>query len=258
MKKLQNEGVEVMSLRSLWTPLVMQSLASDRNLTGKDIQTYIHAYYNPLMSMAQLATHVGRPRQTMSGSVSRLIDAGWVYIHMNPGRTRGGLLVPWMPLQVEEKLVVLLARRRASVQFFGEWLMKNLLDLSLQHLPYYDNSHPEWLITPTGRRLQLDRWLYDHNVAFEFQGIQHFEKDNEFVRTDHDLSRQYEHDGEKIRLCSLNKVHLVEVTAADLDYLRFRSKLEGLLPLAPVYDSGPLLREVTGMCKRYTRFMAKR
>lgn len=244
-------GVDEVSLRELWTPLVFRTIEADRRVNGRDVQTFIHTYYRPLMTIPQLAISAGRPQQTMRESVGRLVDAGWAYIHTEPGRTRGGVIVPWMPVNVERQLVSLLAQRRTSVLFYGEWLMRCFLDLNVKDLVFHDDAHPQWQTTPEGRRLQLDRWHYVANVAFEFQGRQHFQKDNEFVQTASDLSRRYEYDGEKIRLCSLNSVELIEMTASDLDHHRIRAKLERKLPLTPVREKGPLFRELMGMGRQY-------
>lgn len=244
-------GVEYVSLHYLMTPLVLRAAEADKRVKARDLQTYIHAYHHPLMSISGIAASTGRSLETIRASVARLVDAGWAYIHDPPGRTRGGLIVPWMPLDVEKYLASALAERRASVQFFGEWLMRCMLDLCVKDLAYHDNAHPQWQTTPEGKRLQLDRWYYSANVAFEFQGRQHFHKGNEFVKTDADLSRRFEYDGEKIRLCSLHGVELIELQASDLDFHRLQQKLDGKLPLIPIRERGPLFRTITGMCRQY-------
>lgn len=251
-------GVDYLSLRSLMTPLVLAAVGADKRVNGREVQTYVHLYYHPLMSITEIAASTGRARETIRSSVSRLVDAGWAYIHIPPGQTRGGVVIPWMPMNVEEQLASALAERRTSVLYFGEWLMRCLLDLCVKDLAYYDNAYPQWQTTPEGKRLQLDRWYYSANVAFEFQGQQHFQKDNEFVKTDADLSRRFDLDGEKIRLCSLHGVELIELQAADLDFHRIQAKLAGKLQLVPVRERGPLFRTITGMCRQYTAIANKR
>lgn len=241
------------------TPMILMAAEADKRVKARDIQTYIHAYHHPLMSIAGLAASTGRPVETLRASVARLVDAGWAYIHTPPGRTRGGLVVPWMPLTVEEQLASALAQRRSSVLFFGEWLMRCVLDLCVKDLAFHDNAHPQWQTTPKGKRLQLDRWYYLANVAFEFQGRQHFQKDNEFVKTDADLSQRFEHDGEKIRLCSLHGVDLIELQASDLAIHSMQERLaSSKLQLIPLRERGPLFRTITGMCSQYATIAKRR
>lgn len=258
-KRFMN-GVSYLSLRSLMTPLVLTALGEDKRLNGRDIQTYIHIYHQPLMSVREIAIHLGCATETIRTSVGRLVDTGWAYMHIPPGRKRGSIVVPWMPVNIEEQLASALAERRASVLYFGEWLMRCLLDLFVKDLVYHDNAHPQWQTTPEGKRLQLDRWYYAANVAFEFQGRQHFEKDNEFVKTDADLSRRFDSDGEKIRLCSLHGVQLIELRADDLDFHRLQvtlAELAGKLQIVPVRERGPLFRMITGMCRQYTALVKR-
>lgn len=239
------------------TPLVLTALEADKRVNGRDIKSYIHVYHRPLMSITEIAASTGCTRETIRASVARLVDAGWAYIHIPPGRIRGGFVVPWMPMTVEKQLTSALAERRASVLYYGEWLMRCLLDLCVKDLAFHDNAHPQWQTTPEGKRLQLDRWYYSANIAFEFQGRQHFQKDNEFVKTDADLSRRFDLDGEKIRLCSLHGVELIELQAGDLDFHRIQGRLVGKLQLVPVRERGPLFRTITGMCRQYTTLANK-
>lgn len=246
-----------MSLRRLWTPLVLMSIERDGKLIGRDVCTFIHLYYRPLMTISQLSQSTQSPMQTVRESVRRLQDAGWIYRHTEPGQTRGGLIVPWMPRKVEQQLVLELTQRRNSVQYFGEWLMRSALDYCVKDLRYIDESSPPWLLTPQGRRLRLDRHHDEANVAFEFQGSQHFVKGTDFVTTDEKLSRQFGNDGEKIRLCSLHQVELIEVLPRDLEYKRIRDLVAGSLELMPPRTDGPLYAELFGMCHQYAQKMSR-
>lgn len=239
------------------TQMVLSKAESDPRVKSRDIQTYVHLYYHPLMTVSEIARNTGRSRETVRSSVSRLVEAGWAYIHVEPGRRIPGIVVPWMPLEVEHQLAALIAQRRNLVPFLGEFLMRCLLDLCVKDSNYYDDAFPPFLITPQGQRLQLDRWYWVANVAFEFQGQQHFEQDGKFVRTSSDLSRRLAYDGEKLRLCTLNGVRLFELRASDLDYHRLREKLSGKLPLIPIRENRPLFREVAGMCSQYRSFVEK-
>lgn len=66
------------------------------------------------------------------------------------------------------------------------------------------NSHrPDWLIGPSGRRMELDGYNKKLGVAFEYNGKQHYEK-----VYDIDLEKQQDRDQLKQDLCIKNRVKL--------------------------------------------------
>lgn len=186
---------------------------------------------------------------------SRLERTGWVYCHLEPGRVRGRLVYPWMPPDLEQHVGSLLTQRRTTVAYFSEWLMRCLLDFLVADWEYLDNAYPDWLITPQGARLQLERWYVNADVAFEFQGPQHYQKGDRFVRTDDELSRRLQYDGAKIRLCSLQGIDLIEVRGFDLEFEVFQEQIRGKLPLIPVRQTGPLFRQLLGMSRQYVNHL---
>lgn len=245
-----------MSLRSLLNLHVRPASTLDLRLKPIDCRVYNRLYERPLQTAGALIRDLQLAKETVRLSLARLVDTGWVYTHLAPGRVRGKVFIPWMPDEVEQRVASLLAQRRTTVRYYSEWLMRCLLDLLVPDMAYIDNAYPNWLITPQGGlRLQLDRWYEDLNVAFEFQGPQHFQKGDRFVRTDEDLSRRLRYDGEKIRLCSLQQVELIEVTGPELDFESFRDKIRGKVPLLPLRESGPLYRELLGMSRQYVSYL---
>lgn len=57
--------------------------------------------------------------------------------------------------------------------WFGESVMKVMLDNTIRSLNCLDNCRPQRMSNPeTGKALELDR-LYFPNAAFELQGRQH-------------------------------------------------------------------------------------
>lgn len=244
-----------MSLRQLLHSYARPKAARDRRLKPLDYRIYSIVYDRAPWSVARLVEELQLGKETVRRAVTRLEKAGWVHCYVEPGRVRGRLIYPSMPVHVEEAVASMLTQRRTTVAFFGEWLMRCLLDFFVADWRYIDDAHPDWLITPQGNRLQLDRWYTEGNIAFEFQGAQHFQKDDRFIRTDDELSRRLRYDGEKIRLCSLQGIELVEVQGLDLDIDVFQEKIRGKLPLIPVRRTGPLYRQLIGMTRQYVNYV---
>jgi len=74
-----------------------------------------------------------------------------------------------------------------------------------------ENYHPDWLLSPTGTRMELDIFIPDINTAIEIQGEQHFSFIGFFHKTYADFEKQKEYDKEKKNLCYGANVKLLEV-----------------------------------------------
>lgn len=244
-----------MSLRQLLNTHIRPQAALDRRLKPLDCRVHSLVYDEAPRTIGGLAAALGVSRESVRHSVMRLEETGWVFTHLDPGRVRGRLVYPWMPPDLEQLAASLLTQRRTTVAYFSEWLMRCLLDFLVADWVNLDGAHPDWLITPQGARLQLDRWYVNADVAFEFQGPQHYQKGDRFVRTDEEFSRRLQYDGEKMRLCGIQGVELIEVQGFDLEFERFREMLRGKLPLIPVPQTGPLARQLLGMNRQYIRYL---
>lgn len=86
---------------------------------------------------------------------------------------------------------------------YGEQLLERFLLRIVRGTPER-NVRPEWLLG-----LELDFWYPAHNLAFEFQGGQHY--------TDPVQQRR---DSRKRALCRSNGIPLIRIDAADLSYQR--------------------------------------
>lgn len=243
-----------MTLRHLLTAAALSAIARERQLKAIDVRVYVHLLFSPLQPITEHARLLSFSRETFRRSVVRLINVGWAYAHLKPGRSRGAVIIPWVPEAVEHEVVARLAVLRNDTFPYGEWLMKCWLDLLVHDGDFQDNARPEWLITPSdGRRLEQDRWYRTANVAFEFQGRQHFQTGDRFVTSGAQLSQRMHDDVLKARPCAINGVHLIELTSEDLEHERLREVLHGKLPLVPVRERGPLFRELTGMSRSYRK-----
>jgi len=74
----------------------------------------------------------------------------------------------------------------------------------------FQKSKPSWLVSTEGERLELDGYNQKFGIAFEYQGIQHYESIARWFRN-RTLSKQKRLDRLKRRLCKSHKVILVSV-----------------------------------------------
>ena len=79
---------------------------------------------------------------------------------------------------------------------------------ALFHKPF-PTLRPKWLKSGKGR-LELDGYNEELRIAFEYQGIQHYQQ-NYFSKTKDDLKKRQEADKKKRELCRLNNVLLLEI-----------------------------------------------
>lgn len=245
-----------MTLRRLQNTHILPMVAEDPRLRGNDCRIHSYVYHKPMQSLAQIREALGISKGVALSAVTRLIETGWAEAFVLPGRVRGRLILPAMPTKAEQHLSTLLIRRRTSVPFLGEWLMRNKLDYNVYDYDWDDDASPDWMITAVDKvSLQLDRWYEAAKIALEFQGSQHFKVSNRFVRTVQELARRRRYDGEKIRLCHLHKIELIEVMPADLEPNRLRALVNRKLPLLPPRPHGPVYRELMGMYNQLMKYV---
>lgn len=242
-----------MLLREVKDEVVMHSTL--RALRGPLFQVYHSVYHRPLGSLIEHAKYWGMSRETFRRSVQRLIAAEWM-LFMEDTR-RGRLLVPWMPLRVEEQVLAQVRHRLPSRRFHGETLMRALLDLCIDDRNFEDDATTEWLVTGDGSgHLELDRFYVKAGVAFEFQGAQHYRAGD--LSSEAELVAQRTRDNIKAGLCARNGVRLIEVTPYDLSVSALRQKVGNALPWFPVFEDRPLYRGLQQLCHRYMNSTARR
>jgi len=72
----------------------------------------------------------------------------------------------------------------------------------------FNRSRPSWLVSSSGNRLELDGYNYDLGIAFEYNGIQHYEPVKFFGGEDA-YRRRIGRDVEKVSICKCNGVELI-------------------------------------------------
>jgi hypothetical protein len=73
----------------------------------------------------------------------------------------------------------------------------------------FPKSRPKWLIGTRGRLQELDGFCQELNLAFEYNGKQHY--DDSFGYLDVTLQKRQADDENKRRLCLENKITLIEI-----------------------------------------------
>ena len=81
---------------------------------------------------------------------------------------------------------------------------------------------PKWLMGLKGRPLELDGYCEDLNLAFEFNGIQHYKVIENWGMTEESLKEQQIRDNLKIQLCKENNVKLI-IIKQEKDYMPFKA-----------------------------------
>lgn len=244
-----------MTLHDVIQAILFPALLNDSRLKPTDIAVYVHLFYHRLGSLTAHAKQSQISYETFRRSVRRLIQYGWAE-EIPFGE--GYIIVPWMPVEVEQKVADKLARVRDEAPFLGEWLMRCMLDAMVLDNDYSDNARPAWFVSGDGSgRYELDRWYRSARVAFEFQGPQHYRTGNMYVTNETELNERIHRDRLKAGICNMEGIRLIQVTPTDLTFTRLRDKLDGLLPLAPVRDNRPLSRTLEQMARSYTNYAVR-
>ncbi len=100
---------------------------------------------------------------------------------------------------------------------YGQDLLKKYLDLLIDNKKVNINFKPNWLFG-----MELDIFYPELNLAFEFQGHQHFAPSEKYGSCDEQKNR----DKYKKRLCTEQNVTLVTIDASELEFTRLIFKLK--------------------------------
>lgn len=97
---------------------------------------------------------------------------------------------------------------------YGQSLLRDILTTRIVGIPI-ENARPDWL-----HGLELDFYYPEHELAFEFQGDQHFVP----VYGENTLSSQQIRDRQKRALCKQRGCVLVKVEAWELRHVHLKNK----------------------------------
>jgi hypothetical protein len=97
----------------------------------------------------------------------------------------------------------------SCAESFGESMTRFIFEEMFHYK--FKKIRPSWLIYKTGRKLELDGYCKELNIAFEYQGRQHNEIVKEFKGTNETLQQQKERDKYKKKYCELNNIQLITI-----------------------------------------------
>lgn len=113
-----------------------------------------------------------------------------------------------------------------------EGQMQHILNDILPEEEYIDNGYYSWMLSPKGAPLQLDRFYPDLNVAFEYNGRQHYEY-NSYMHTSREAFEYLRKcDVRKKRECRRKGITLISIKYTKeitKEYLINRLKENGVI-----------------------------
>lgn len=234
-----------------------KQIMCDRRLRRTSQLIYSCMRAHPKSTFKGYAAKLSIPYATVRRCIKELEHHDWVYSFRDP-KSGERIYVPWMPLDVE-KAVASRAEQLADVMpNRGEWLMKAVLDITVDDDNFLNNARFQWTVSGTGdNRLEFDRFYPDARVAIEFQGRQHYEEVT-FRDGKTNLQKQQDLDGRKALACLRQQVTLVEIPDIELSYETLVAKLGGLLPFLPPRTDRPLFRTLANLCHGYVNWAMDR
>lgn len=126
---------------------------------------------------------------------------------------------------IENKARESLGFKKIGETWVSETMLFNIVKGLFPSSKVIKHHRPKWL-----EGLELDIYLPEENLAFEYQGIQHF------IAVDHwggssQLQKQQEHDRRKIELCEKRQVRLIHINYDDpLTTEYIKSKVQQYIP----------------------------
>lgn len=199
----------------------------------------------------ELCAISGMSRNTVRQSLRTLHGSGWITLsqlnHFHP------LLFSLRNPVIERRhAAVSSARERLKPpNFKGESLMREYLSVLTTRTDHMDNYSPDFLVNPmTGMAMQFDRY-YPDNVAFEFNGAQHYGTTEKYS-SEEQANNQQGRDLMKHGICAQRRIALIVIHAQDLSLDGMRTKISDLLPLrGDLEEHAQLIAFLTSVSRKY-------
>lgn len=185
---------------------------------------------------AGLAQLANASPNTIMKAVRELVGAEWLQVGRANRLAPIHFQLSFPGFDRQRTLLAVVQKRLERARFFGEQLMREYLSLLVDSADYEDDAPLGFLVNPrTHEQLRFDRY-YPPNVAWEFNGPQHYHATERF--TEEDVARQQERDYLKAGICVTRGITLVVVRPADLTLAGMREKIGTLLPLRDLAGLG--------------------
>lgn len=181
-------------------------------------------------SLAQLCEFVGASPNTVKRALRALRARGWLHYSQSHRLSPIAFRLD-DPVAARQREAIARVEKLLRRGARGEALMRAFLTLLVDSEEYDDDASPGFLVNPfTNEEMQLDRYYPAAEVAFEFQGPQHYGP-TELYPDETEALKQQARDCMKQLICVRRGIRLVVVHPADLTLERMRQKIAGLLPL---------------------------
>jgi hypothetical protein len=181
--RYQEEG-EFMDLSHLapgagsLTPLHETGPVSIRSISGRNIRENIS--YQDRNGDRDISIYLPSPDRPMTGQTPRFSD---------------------LDIGTAEE-------RRTNSESKGERICREFLEKYYQ--TKFPRTRPHFLVNPmSGRNLELDGYNSEFNLAFEYNGYQHYMYPNNFHKNEEEFYQQLRRDEYKHRTCELAGVYLI-------------------------------------------------
>lgn len=103
------------------------------------------------------------------------------------------------------------SQKPRNFKSIGEELCTEILEKHLQR-QVLNNVRPDFLINPrTKRKMELDVFDPQTNVAIEYNGIQHYKFPNKFHKTKEEFEAQQYRDDLKEKICKKVGINLISI-----------------------------------------------
>lgn len=212
-------------------------------------------YPSGQFSYAELSTLCGQNRKTVKAGVAELAKAGWMNTNQNNQKAPIYFTLRDPLVDRGQAEVARAQRRLDEAAYLGEALMREYLSLLVDSEDFEDDAAPGFLVNPfTDERMELDRF-YPPNVAFEFNGPQHYGATDWFSAEN--AAKQRGRDYMKLGICETRGIRLVIIHPEDLTLATMRGKIGSLLPLRDLNGHEQLIDFLESVSRRY-RLAAKR
>jgi len=169
--------------------------------------------------------------KTVRRALFKLQDEEWIVIQTLK-KTKNKLFINGNPVWIK--------RRKAEhnlyrAKYRGEALMREALNLVLEWDNGVDNATPDYLKNPyTHEQMHFDRHYEKQNVAFEFNGEQHYRATKMYNNSV--VAKQKQLDRIKQKICTERNITLLIFRREELSLTYIIEKIKQVIPWAPLRD----------------------
>ena len=169
--------------------------------------------------------------KTVRRALFKLRDEEWIAIQTSK-ETKNKKILTGNPVKIK---MIKAKHNLNRAKFRGEALMREGLNLVLEWDNGVDNATPDYLKNPyTHEQMHFDRHYEKQNVAFEYNGEQHYHATKRYSQSD--VGNQKRLDRIKQKICNERNIMLLIFRREDLSIAGITEKIKQALPWAPLRD----------------------